>query len=111
MQQDAEECWSELLSRMTTALQKPGEPKNPVDELFGFEMQAQDKCIETEEVVDRKEKVRVLKFHISKEVSRLNKRIQTGLEETIEKTSEQLGRSAEWTRTSKINSLPPFLNL
>lgn len=113
MQQDAEECWGELLNHLANALrskQQSSEGKpNPVDALFRISMRSQDQCEETDESVDRKENIRALKCHISSSVSHVNQGIKESLSETIEKTSEELGRSAKWSRVSRIETLPPFL--
>lgn len=109
-QQDAEECWNELLTRLATSL-KQEDNTNTVDQLFGFEMEYVDSCTETDEKVSRKENTRALKCHISSSVNHVDTGIKEGLQEPIEKTSEQLGRMAKWDRTSKLNSLPHFLNL
>lgn len=109
MQQDAEECWGELLTRLENALSLPDKSGNHVDKVFGFEMKSEDRCEESDEVVQRSENVRVLKCHISVNVSMLRNGILEGLGETIEKTSDKLERSAKWTRTSRMNALPPYL--
>lgn len=109
MQQDAEECWGELLTRLGTALKLPSNDGNHVDKLFGFEMRSEDRCDESDEVIDRSESVRTLKCHITVNISILRNGILDGLGATIEKTSDKLGRSAKWSRTSRMHTLPPFL--
>lgn len=109
MQQDAEECLVELLSRLSTALVLPDEQGNFVDSLFSYNMHSVDRCEETDEVVERNESVRALKCHISSKVNYLANGVLEGLEETIDKTSEKLERSAQWKRTSRMGSLPPYL--
>lgn len=109
-QQDAEECWGELLTRLASALTSPADDNsNHIDDLFSFCMRSEDRCTESDEVIERFEDVRALKCHISVNVSHLQQGIKEGLEETIEKRSETLGRSAQWNRTSKMHTLPPFL--
>jgi ubiquitin carboxyl-terminal hydrolase 14 len=118
MQQDAEECWGEILSRLASALKKdeageaPGQ-SNEVDQLFSMTMKMTDKCDEggSDEVVHRSEEARTLKCHISVTVNHLVQGISDGLEETIEKQSETLNRLAKWKRTSRIDRLPPFLQV
>lgn len=109
VQQDAEECMSELLTRLTTALVLPDKSGNHVDNLFSYKVQARDTCEETDEFVDRTEDVRLLKCHISSTVNTLTQGVKEGLTETIEKMSDQLGRSVKWTRSSQMKTLPPFL--
>lgn len=114
MQQDAEECWGEILTRLASALLvDPADATrgNWVDRLFAIHTKSEDRCGEgdAEEVVRREENVRALKCHISHTVNHLAQGVREGLEETIEKHSDALGRSAEWKRTSRLDQLPPFL--
>lgn len=114
MQQDAEECWGEILTRLAGALLvEPGHPEqgNYVDKMFAIEAKSVDSCGEgeDEEIVERRENVRSLKCHISSSVNHLVQGVQEGLEETIEKHSEKLGRTAEWKRTARLEKIPPFL--
>lgn len=111
MQQDAEECWGAILTRLASALTtgSGSVDGNVVDQLFGFRMKGEDKCVESEEMVERAERVRALKCHISVHVNHLPDGVREGLEETIEKRSDQLGRSVEWRRENRMDSLPPFL--
>eukprot|EP00177_Eucheuma_denticulatum_P007061 GFKZ01012848.1.p1 GENE.GFKZ01012848.1~~GFKZ01012848.1.p1 ORF type:complete len:475 (-),score=79.72 GFKZ01012848.1:1170-2594(-) len=114
MQQDAEECWGEMLTRLASSLllrrEQPQEG-NFVDKMFGIRMKGIDKCGEGDdaEVVEREENVRALKCHISVNVNHLSQGVREGLEETIEKHSDRLGRTAEWKRTAKMDKIPPFL--
>lgn len=114
LQQDAEECWGEILTRLAGSLQiEKGNPSagNFIDKMFEIEMKAVDKCGEGDEaeIVERKERVRALKCHISINVNHLSQGVMESLEETIEKHSDRLGRTAEWKRTSRMNKLPPYL--
>lgn len=127
MQQDAEECWGEILSRVSTVLKGEGGAKaaegasgsssalidNEVDRLFSLTMRNTDRCEEegSDEVVHRSEETRTLKCHISVEINHLVQGITDSLEEKIEKHSEKLGRLAVWKRTSRIDRLPPFLQV
>lgn len=123
MQQDAEECWSEISSRLATSLtlptpsdQDPSTSPSPshmneIDRIFAVTMKATDKCEEegSDEVIVRSEDVRYLKCHISASVNHLSQGIEESLEETIEKHSDKLDRSAKWKRSSQIDRLPPYL--
>ncbi|KAI0560098.1 Ubiquitinyl hydrolase 1 [Gracilaria domingensis] len=108
MQQDAEECWGEILSHLSTSL-KLEDSHNQIDNLLAIKMRGEDKCDESDERVERLETVRTLKCHISKNVNHLPQGIMEGLEEKIEKRSEELERSVNWTRKNRMDSLPPFL--
>lgn len=109
MQQDAEECWGEILSRLASAM-KTNEG-NKVDQIFSIETVAVDTCEEGDppETVSRSENVRALKCHISQSVNHLSQGIREGLEETIEKRSDALDKSAKWKRSSRLQKIPPFL--
>lgn len=109
MQQDAEECWGEVLTRLAGSLKVTEGESNHIDRLFAINMKGEDKCEDSEEVVERADSVRALKCHISVSVNHLKQGVSEGLEETIEKTSDQLGRSAKWKRVNRMNTLPPFL--
>lgn len=45
IQQDAEECWSLILSQMAQALAKPNQ-LNPIDQLFGVTVEETSTCKE-----------------------------------------------------------------
>lgn len=116
MQQDAEECFGEILSRLSNTLtledgEGTGETGNKIDQLFSLQTKSVDTCEEdeTEPPIEREESIRMLKCHISRDVNHLNQGIKEGLEDSIEKHSEKLGRSAKWKRTSKLNKIPPFV--
>lgn len=114
MQQDAEECWGEILSRLAGALlldSKQPKDGNWVDRSIAIDTVATDRCTEgeEEEVIERKESVHALKCHISLTVNHMKQGIAEGLEETIEKHSDKLDRSAEWKRTVRLEKIPPFL--
>lgn len=114
MQQDAEECWGEILTRLAgSLLMEKGRPEqgNYVDRMFGIQMKSVDQCTEAddEEAVERGESVRALKCHISVNVNHLTQGIREGLEETIEKHSERLGKTAKWKRTARMDQIPPYL--
>lgn len=122
LQQDAEECFGEILTRLASTLHPasggesssaviPHGSPNRVDELFAIETEDIDTCLEDdeEEPVHRSDSIRMLKCHISKDVNHLNQGIKAGLEDEIEKHSDNLERSAKWKRTSKLKKIPPFV--
>jgi ubiquitin carboxyl-terminal hydrolase 14 len=118
MQQDAEECWGEVLSRLATSLKIPrttgadaGALENAIDSAFALTIKSTDSCEDkdSDESVTRSEQVRTLKCHISSTVNHLSQGISEGLEEQIEKHSDALDRSALWKRSSRIDHLPPYL--
>ena len=131
LQQDAEECFNEILSRLAStqtpagngedasngasstadnAIIPHGQP-NRIDQLFAIETEDTYTCTESEEEpsTTRSDSIRFLKCHISKEVNHLNQGIAEGLDNEIEKHSEKLGRTAKWKRSTKLKKIPPFL--
>ncbi|GJQ14796.1 hypothetical protein GpartN1_g6587.t1 [Galdieria partita] len=118
-QQDAEECWSTLLSQCHQVLASPSLLSmssfslgdSVVDFLFGVELETIDTCLESsdEEPRKRKEVVRSLKCHISHNTSQLEQGLKEGLETTIELNAETLGKSVGWSRKSRISRMPPYL--
>lgn len=124
MQQDAEECFNEIMSRLASTLQPStsdaspgaveaialGQP-NRIDELFALETEDTFSCIESEEEATYKtaETSRYLKCHISREVNHLHQGIAEGLDNELDKHSEKLGRTAKWKRETKLKKIPPFL--
>lgn len=134
VQQDAEECWSTLISALAQRMTLPSgdEPsdiangvqapllphseslrRNVGDMLFGLEMKSTFKCAETdaEPAYDASEAVRKLSCHISEKTAHLYNAIEVNLTETVEKTSPTLGREAQYTKTSLISRLPPYLTV
>lgn len=114
VQQDAEECWSTILTKLASKLLvQPDHPEvgNVVDRMFAIQTDVTDTCGEGEdvEIVERKDTVRILKCHISANVNHLVQGVKEGLEETIQKHSARLDKTADWKRTTRFNDIPPFL--
>ena len=134
VQQDAEECWSTLLSALSQKMSlsvngsddvklSPGaEPpllprmkalrKNVGDMLFGVEMESQYACLEgegAEPPYSTHEAVRKIACHISEKTAHLYTALEVNLDEVIEKNSALLGREAQYSKKSKMARLPPCL--
>ena len=132
VQQDAEECFSTLLSALsqkmtlsvdgTPSNQQPGEPpllprmqslrRNLGDMLFGVEMESQYACLEgegAEPPYTSREAVRKIACHISDKTAHLYTALEVNLDEVIEKNSAALGREAQFSKKSKMARLPPVL--
>jgi ubiquitin carboxyl-terminal hydrolase 14 len=131
--QDAEECQSALLNDLaqslgagavgTEALDRTlsgsGRPANVIDSLFGIELSTTLKCDEAEgEPVGRQQETQwKLVCNIqggagsSMKINYMTEGLKLGLEGSAEKRSEQLGRNALWTKTSKISRLPKYLTV
>jgi len=131
MQQDAEECWSTIVTALAQRLKvSPGpEPSDlmtptPVllprmdalrdnlgDALFGVEMKVRYKCLESdaEPEYEVREAVRKISCHISEKTAHLYTAVESSLTETIEKNSPALGREASFQKTAELARLPPYL--
>lgn len=117
MQQDSEEFLSVLLTTLSRSLTTPtGLPSiepasNMIEALFGMEMAQELTCVESdmETAVTKTEKALKLVCNITIETNHLAEGVKIGLEGTIEKHSEVLGRNANWKKVLRINRLPKFL--
>ncbi|OMO66356.1 Ubiquitin [Corchorus olitorius] len=113
MQQDAEECWTQLLYTLSQSLRSPGSSENvdAVKDLFGIELASRMHCQESGEESSETESVYSLKCHISHEVNHLHEGLKHGLKSELEKASPALGRSAIYLKESRINGLPRYLTI
>jgi ubiquitin carboxyl-terminal hydrolase 14 len=113
MQQDAEECWTELLYTLSLSLRSPSSSENSdtVKALFGIELVSRVHCQESGEESSETESVYALKCHISHEVNHLHEGLKHGLKSELEKASPSLGRSAIYLKDSCINGLPRYLTI
>lgn len=131
MQQDAEECWSTIVTALAQRLKiSPGpEPSdltgatpallprmqalrhNLGDALFGLEMRVKYKCLESEAepAYETREAVRKISCHITDKTAHLYTAVESSLTETIEKSSQTLGREAAYQKTAQLARLPPYL--
>ncbi|EFJ09332.1 hypothetical protein SELMODRAFT_184724 [Selaginella moellendorffii] len=113
MQQDAEECWTQLVYTLSQRLRpSSGETREAtLKNLFGVDISSRIKCAETEEETEEAETVYSLKCHISQDVNHLNEGLKQGLKSELEKTSPSLGRSAVHSKESVITRLPQYLTV
>lgn len=108
MQQDAEELYSALLSSV---------PPDQLASVLSVELEETLNCNESNEerAVVNREIVNKLICNIrggpgsTIQIDHLIDGLKLGMESTIEKRSEVLGRDATWTRVQRIASLPKFL--
>ena len=124
-QQDAEEAWSQLVSRLRSNLKIKEPAANGeeakeisfVDKYMGIGFSSTTECDEPaakeggEEPTKGNEVALKLNCHISKDTNHLRDGIVAGLEEKIEKRSEVLGRDAVYTKKSQISRLPKYLTV
>lgn len=116
-QQDAEECWGELVSIMKQKVSGLDADNNTsatdkfVDQYMCGQMKISLKCNEAEESVTvTSEPFTKLTINIGAGVSTyMQSDLLAGLTQPIEKTSVSLGRTAMYTQTSRISRLPFYL--
>ncbi|KAF3942380.1 hypothetical protein ABW19_dt0204783 [Dactylella cylindrospora] len=112
-QQDAEECYSQIMTTLKQKLSNTAEgtDKNFIDSYFTGKMKTITKCDEDEEepAQEGEETFIKLNCHISVSVNHLKDGILAGLTEKIEKRSEKLERDAIYTKTSQVTRLPKYL--
>ncbi|KAJ2724353.1 deubiquitinating enzyme [Coemansia sp. Benny D115] len=112
-QQDAEEFWNELLTLLDQVMRGSGDEESFVEKYMSGTMVTTWKTDEAPEeaAVVHQEKMRKIGCLIDKSVNYLSQGIHKGLEQTIEKHSEALGRNAEYKAVSRIARLPAYLTV
>lgn len=121
-QQDANECWTELLRLLRNELkpiensiQDDNSPKYDsfIDQYLGGTHQVTLKCTETEdeEPTVSKDQFLQLSCFISPEVKYLINGLKAKLEEQLTKHSSKLNRNAIYQKSSKIARLPSYLSV
>lgn len=118
MQQDANECWTELVRMLQQKLPaKPAEGKSKfssiVDQYFGGTFDVEWKCTESEEEPPSfsKETFLQLSCFISQDVRYMHSGLRSKMQEQLTKLSPTLERDAVYTKTSKISRLPAYLTV
>ncbi|KAJ6803084.1 ubiquitin carboxyl-terminal hydrolase 7-like [Iris pallida] len=108
MQQDAEECWTQLMYTLSQSLgsSESSEISASVKRLFGVDLVSRIHCAESGEESCETESVYALKCHISQDVNHLHEGLKHGLKSELEKVSPSLGRSAVYSKESRISDLP-----
>eukprot|EP00002_Diphylleia_rotans_P020196 TRINITY_DN3918_c0_g1_i1.p1 TRINITY_DN3918_c0_g1~~TRINITY_DN3918_c0_g1_i1.p1 ORF type:complete len:465 (+),score=89.21 TRINITY_DN3918_c0_g1_i1:57-1451(+) len=110
MQQDAEECWGQLITSVANKLGQTHD--NVIDRVFGGEFQTTITCEEGEEPVQNKtESFRKLSCHISSNTNHLLEGLKDALDESVTKHSSLLNRDAVYRKSSRISKLPPYLTV
>ncbi|KAG7211952.1 hypothetical protein KM043_011160 [Ampulex compressa] len=124
-QQDANECWTELMRMLQQKLPAkenptlPGEevqsykPRSLIEQYFGGTLETELKCIECEDepATKGKEDFLQLSCFISTEVKYMISGLKDKMKEQITKMSPTLGKDALYTKTSKISRLPAYLTI
>lgn len=135
-QQDANECWTEIVRSLqqklkpvqtkngssepmetdsvtTAAARTPSADQKFIDQYFGLEFEYSMKCTEAPEEGESQgtEKLYQLSCYISQEVKYMHTGLKNRLEETITKNSPTLGRDSPYVKSSKISRLPAYLTV
>ncbi|CAH0550579.1 unnamed protein product [Brassicogethes aeneus] len=120
-QQDANECWTELVRMLQQKLLAKSSDsgtsqekfKSIIDQYFGGTFDVELKCVEAEDepVAKSKESFLQLSCFISQEVRYMHSGLRSKMQEQITKKSPSLDRDAVYTKTSKISRLPAYLTV
>ncbi|XP_065667283.1 ubiquitin carboxyl-terminal hydrolase 14 isoform X2 [Hydra vulgaris] len=120
MQQDANECWTQLIRMLQQRLPplKTDSDSNLhkssfIDQYFGISFKTILKCDETdlEAETTLTEHFYQLSCFISQDIKYLNSGLKSRLKETITKASPVLGKDASYTKSSLISRLPAYLTI
>ncbi|EDV23537.1 uncharacterized protein TRIADDRAFT_50530 [Trichoplax adhaerens] len=110
-QQDANECWIEVVRTLQQKLALGSSSGNAGAGAANSNIIDHTKCIEAPDEPEKcsAEKFYQLPCYISADVKYMQTGIQQRLQETITKNSITLGRNAEYVKSSLINRLPGYL--
>ncbi|XP_026740925.1 uncharacterized protein LOC113503276 isoform X1 [Trichoplusia ni] len=115
-QQDASECWTEIVRALQARL--PAAPgasalrSSVIEQYFGGTLDVELVCSEADEPPTRTtESFLQLSCFISQDVKYLQSGLRSKMAEQITKMSQTLGRDAIYTKTSKISRLPAYLTV
>ncbi|KAK0409933.1 hypothetical protein QR680_004845 [Steinernema hermaphroditum] len=114
MQQDANECFSELLRLLLTQLSRSApEACKKITQYLEGRMTHTLKCIEAENepVQTSEERFVQLSCYLSQEVKYLQLGIKNKMTEELEKESPVLQRNAKYEKKSMISRLPAYLSV
>ncbi|KAK5709860.1 deubiquitinating enzyme [Elasticomyces elasticus] len=116
-QQDAEEVWTQLIQTLHESLKMSPDSeegtkfKSWVGKFMAGAMEVTTTCDDApeEDSTTQTEEFHDLKCNITTDVNHLSEGMRIPLTEKIEKNSESLGRTATYTRSSRISRLPKNL--
>lgn len=122
-QQDANECWTEVVRMLQQKLPPIDQPAsetapppvhkytNFIDQYFGGVFDVTLKCMESEEEPETRTKEHFLQLScfISQDVKYMMAGLKSKLCETINKMSPTLNKDCEYKKTSTISRLPAYL--
>lgn len=118
-QQDANECWTELVRMLQQKLPpkkvdgKTVTFKSVVEQYFGGTFDVELKCTEAEDEPPShsKENFLQLSCFISQDVRYMHSGLRSKMQEQLTKLSPTLERDAVYTKTSKVSRLPAYLTV
>jgi ubiquitin carboxyl-terminal hydrolase 14 len=115
-QQDAEECWSLILTTignfLTNSTKDEKYSDRLIDELFGIEMKITLTNVEEPtEVKNKKELIYKLPCYITPQTTELVSGLKGSLKENLELYSDILGRNTFFEKSQYISRLPPYLTV
>ncbi|XP_077284075.1 ubiquitin specific protease 14 [Arctopsyche grandis] len=113
-QQDANECWTEMVRILQQKLPTlEGTNKTVIDQYFGGKLDVEMKCAESEDepISNSDESFLQLSCFISQDVKYLQSGLKSKMQEQITKMSSVLERDAVFTKTSKLSRLPAYLTV
>jgi ubiquitin carboxyl-terminal hydrolase 14 len=121
-QQDAHECWSSLVTNLSQTLKLAATPTSDgasgsgagfMKKYFGVQLESTYKCEESTEepVTTETEHSYQVSCFISQDVKYMHTALNKGLEGSVEKMSQLLGRNAVYKKTSRVCRLPAYLTV
>lgn len=116
-QQDANECWVELMKMLMKLDPRAGASSSKysslIEQYFGGTFNCEMKCLESEgeEVKKSTENFLQLSCFISSEVKYMHSGLKLRLNEQISKKSPTLDRDANYMKQSLISRLPAYLTI
>merc|ERR1719225_2316764 len=114
-QQDANECWIELMGVLKRHLnmKTADASKSVIDTYFGLEFETETKCVESDEEPVTKSTEHFLQYscYIDKDVKYLASGLKNRLQESLTKKSAILDRDAEYVKNLKVSRLPGYLTV
>jgi ubiquitin carboxyl-terminal hydrolase 14 len=112
MQQDAEECFSRLLTVLDNKLGGGAEgAESLVRRLFAIHLSVEYRCTAVDDVSKGEELVFKLPCHIRKETGHLSSGVLQSMDETVTKFCPALGEQANYEKKQRITRLPAVLTV
>ena len=111
LQQDAEECWSQILTVLRTNLKPTPADQSFIDKFLSGTFSTRLSCDEpdADPATQATEPFLKLNCHIDITTNFMRDGIKAALTEHLDKRSEVLGRDAKWTKAFEIARAPKYL--